>query len=248
MSKNITLKYSEHLCINCLNCIDVCKTSAHNFKIVNDKKIHTHNFEKCTHCLQCTKVCYSMACVTVGEVITIEEMKNIILEEKVYIKDNGGVTFSGGEALLQDEFIFEILKFCKENNINTAIDTAGLIDFNVLEKISKYTDVFLYDIKAYDEQIHINNTSVSNKLILKNLIQLSKIHKKIWIRIPLVKGYCKEDLIKISNFLKPLQLEKIEVLPYHTLGEGKYKTIGMEKNIFEEPTKEELDFAKNLFK
>ncbi len=157
---------------------------------------------------------------------TPQELVDKILKYKPYFKHNGGVTFSGGEPLMQKEFLIQTLKLCKENNIHTCIDTAGSI--KECEDVLKYTDLVLFDIKGTNEEIYnkITNYNIKNSLLF--LKECEKLNKKMWIRVVITPGI--NDNIEYVNslyeFIKPLKnVEKIEFLPYHTLGVHKYDDL-----------------------
>ena len=157
---------------------------------------------------------------------TPEELIKKILNYKPYFKHNGGVTFSGGEPLMQKEFLLECLKLCKENNIHTCLDTAGSI-LNV-EEILKYTDLVMFDIKGTNKDNYKNMTGFNIENSLKFLNLCGKLNKKLWIRVVIVPGIndTKEYVNELINFIKPIKnVEKIEFLPYHTLGVHKYDEL-----------------------
>lgn len=157
---------------------------------------------------------------------TPEELIKKILNYKPYFKHNGGVTFSGGEPLMQKEFLLECLKLCKKNNIHTCLDTAGSI-LNV-EEILKYTDLVMFDIKGTNKDNYKNMTGFNIENSLKFLNLCGKLNKKLWIRVVIVLGIndTKEYVNELINFIKPIKnVEKIEFLPYHTLGVHKYDEL-----------------------
>ena len=120
---------------------------------------------------------------------TLNEVMEEVLKDKVFYKNSkGGVTLSGGEPLIYADFNEALLKELKKENIHTAVDTCGYGDFKAIERISKYTDLFLYDLKLTDDEKHILYTGVSNKIILDNLLKLSKIHDNINLRLTLIEG------------------------------------------------------------
>ena len=151
--------------------------------------------DKCRGCGRCKGVtekdvgfvCFSDAKQICGKKYTAEEVFGIIQKDKpFYETSNGGVTFSGGECMLQIDFLCEILKKCKDNKIHTAVDTAGFVPWESFEKIIPYTDLFLYDIKAFNNDVHKEFTGVSNELILNNLVKLSERKANIAVRIPVI--------------------------------------------------------------
>jgi len=152
--------------------------------------------------------------------------------------------------MLQIDFLAEILKKCKENGIHTAVDTAGHIPFESFEKILPYTDLFLYDIKIINFEKHKKYVGVGNELILENLKKLFKAKVKIWIRIPVISGVNDsiEEMQLIKGFLdKNGKPEKIELLPYHAMGENKYAAIEKEAQRFAPPDNDMLNKLKAVF-
>lgn len=189
-----------------------------------------------------------------GKEYSVDEIVNEILKYKNYYK-NGGVTISGGEPLLQIDFVIEIFKRLKQYNLHTAVDTSGAtFNVNQIEKfdeLNKYTDLYLLDIKEIDEKKHIELTGKSNKNILEFAQYLSKNNKKVWIRHVIVPtiNLDKEDLIKTKEFIDTLNnVERVDVLPYHTLGVHKYKDLGLKYplEVVRTPTSEEIKFAKEI--
>lgn len=163
---------------------------------------------------------------------TPEELVKKILNYKPYFKHNGGVTFSGGEPLMQKEFLLECLKLCKKENIHTCIDTAGSIPD--CKEILKYTDLVLFDIKGTNKDNYKNMTGANIDTSLEFLNLCEKMHKKLWLRAVIVPGIndTEEYINQLINFIKPLKnVEKIELLPYHTLGVHKYTNLGINYSL-----------------
>lgn len=228
------MMFYKDKCKGCGKCAEVCPTP-----------------ENCTLCGKCTFYCPVDARKVCGREYTVDEVFAEVIKDKAYYDNSGGgVTFSGGECMLQIDFLLEILKKCKENGIHTAVDTAGHIPFESFEKILPYTDLFLYDIKMFDNQKHKKCTGVGNELILENLKKLFKSKAKIWIRIPIISDIndSVEEMQKIKDFLdengKPA---KIELLPYHAMGENKYASIGKETQRFAPPDNDMLNKLKAVF-
>jgi pyruvate formate lyase activating enzyme len=212
---------------------------------------------KCIGCEECKKEgfmpddCLGEARVLYGKTVTVDELLPILLEDKdFYETSGGGVTLSGGECLIQADFCAELLKELKRLGIHTAVDTCGFVSRNALDKVIPYTDVFLYDIKAYDEDIHIRCTGVSNKQILENLKYLNMLGKKIEIRIPYVPDFNDGQIEKIACFLAPLKnITKIRVLPYHNYAGSKYKALNINVTLPKRlPTDEEIKQATETIK
>jgi pyruvate formate lyase activating enzyme len=183
-----------------------------------------------------------------GKFYSVDELLEKVLKYKNYFGENGGVTLSGGECMIQSDFISELLKKCKENNIHTVVDTAGYVEWKEFEKVIPYTDLFLYDLKCYSEELHIKNTGVSNKLILSNLYKLSKI-SDIIVRIPIIPtvNTDENELDKMSLYLENIKKKGIELLPYHSLGEDKYKKLGIDFNKYEVPSKQDIEYYNSFF-
>lgn len=188
-----------------------------------------------------------------GTTISVSELVKEVLKYKTYIDNsNGGVTVSGGEPLLQTEFVTEFFKELKKLNIHTALDTAGSLPISdKIKELLKYTDLVLLDIKHINNEKAINLTGISNKNNLEFAKYLSNINIPVWIRQVLIPGYTddKFDLIKLKEFLNTLKnVEKVEILPYHDLGKFKWEKLGdkYELENVPSPTNEDIQKAKNL--
>ena len=214
--------------------------------------------DKCTGCGRCKGVtvedsdfiCFNDAKQLCGKKYTVDELFDIIIKDKMFYEtSNGGVTFSGGECMLQIDFLCEILKKCKDNKIHTAVDTAGFIPWENFEKAIPYTDLFLYDIKAFNNDVHKEFVGVSNELILNNLGKLLEHKANVLIRIPVIPGVndTVDEMKKIRDFLAPYKLHTVELLPYHQMGEHKYGAIGMEMTSFDIPSKEKMEELNGIF-
>lgn len=171
---------------------------------------------------------------------TADDMLSKALRYKGYWGSKGGITVSGGEPLLQIDFLTDFLKKAKEKGINTAIDTAGnpfTLEqpfFDKFNSLMEYTDLVLLDIKSTNDEIHKRLTGHSNSNILQMAKFLSKINKPVWIRYVLVPGITdnKEDLINLRGFINTLNnVDRVEVLPYHAMGEYKWKELGLEYKL-----------------
>lgn len=189
---------------------------------------------------------------------TPEDIVKEALKYRGYFSTGGGVTITGGEPLMQIDFVTEVFKLLKKNKIHTALDTSGICfdedDSLLMEKFNeliKYTDLVLLDIKHIDDNEHIKLTGKSNKNVLKFAKYLSDNNIHMWIRHVLVPTITLNDgyLIKTKEFIDTLKtVDKIEVLPYHTMGINKYKSLGIPYRLegIETPSKEEVRHAKYL--
>ncbi len=190
---------------------------------------------------------------TIGQEYTVDEVMTQIKKDIVFFEESGGgVTFSGGEPLLQYDFVMDLLKECKKLEIHTCIDTTGNIKSEKLENVASLTDLFLYDLKHIDDVQHIKYTGVSNKLILNNLKLLDELGKDIWIRFPLIPGINDDEsnLLRMMDFLSKLKnSHPISILPYHKIGSHKYERFGIDYKMegVEEQSKGDVNRIINLF-
>lgn len=219
------LAYYEHKCIQCGECVLECPAHAH--ELIDGK----HFFDRCecTACGACEKVCLGQSLKFFGRIVSVEEACKIALEDRDFFETDGGITISGGEPLLQAEFCAELFKILKKEGIHCAIDTCGSVNWKKFEIVLPYTDLFLYDLKHVDENLHIEYTGCSNKLILENLEKLAKYNVPIEIRIPIIPAFnmdtetinaIGETLSKLTNIIA------IQLLPYHDFACSKYEAIG----------------------
>ena len=166
-----------------------------------------------------------------GEQYTVKQVVEKIMRYKNYIvASNGGVTLSGGEPLLQQDFVISLFQELKKQNISTCLDTSGI--FTITDKIKQIvdlTDIFLLDIKSINDETCKWLTGSSNSLELEFAKYINEKNKRIWIRQVLVPGITdkKEDLLKLKDFLKTINVEKFEFLPYHDLGKYKWEKLGV---------------------
>ena len=179
---------------------------------------------------------------------TVDELINIVSEDIPFYKETGGVTCSGGECMLQGDFLLSFLRECKKKGINTVIDTAGCVPFESFMKIISCTDLFLYDIKCITPELHQKFTGINNARILSNLRGLLTMGANVIIRIPLIPGFnaTDDEFYKIKEFLSEFKPNGIEILPFHTMGYGKYEKLGIEYNKFNVPDIEMINHFKEI--
>ncbi len=187
-----------------------------------------------------------------GKLVTSEEVVEDIKNYKNFIK-NGGVTISGGEPLLQPEFVLDIIERCKTLGFHTALDTAGSQDLAVSQPVIDTVDLILLDIKALEPDVCEELTGMDNRHELATLDYCEQISKPVWIRHVLLPGYTLDcnRLEKLADFLKPYTcIQKIELLPFHKMGEFKWKELGMDYQLYDTPvpTYEEVQMATDIFK
>ena len=206
----------------------------------------------CTVCGKCTLYCLNDARKLCGRTMSAEEALAAVLPDRPYYDaTGGGVTVSGGECMLHVDFLEALLALCHENGLRTAVDTAGNVPFAAFERIMPHADLFLYDVKCVTEETHIAGTGVSNRLILDNLRRLLKTRAdSIIIRVPVIPGFndSEEEIGKIAAFFRVHgRPAKIELLPYHRLGENKNAALGREGFTAEPPSKELMARLNALF-
>lgn len=187
-----------------------------------------------------------------GKYESLDEIFTKVIRYKNYICPNGGVTVTGGEPLLQVKFLVELFKKLKEENIHTCIDTSGMVTItDDIKELLSYTDLVLLDIKHIDDNKCRDLVGKSNKLELEFAKYLSDNNIKMWIRQVIVPGYTdnKEDLLKLKDFIDSLKtVEKVELLPYHNIGEFKWKKLGLKYPLegIRQATDEDIKKAKEI--
>lgn len=219
---------------NCEACVSACPTGIHTISKENLKHEINQTIE-CTGCRKCEEACPDANFSIVGEVKTISELLAIIEEDRMfYDLSGGGVTLSGGEVLMQPDAAANLLMACKQEGINTAIETSGYAKLESVLQVAEFTDLFLYDIKHIDSERHYELTGVRNEMILKNLKELLHRRYNVKVRMPMLKGVNdnQKDIEGVINFLMPFRNYKnfkgIDLLPYHKMGVNKYKQLGWE--------------------
>jgi len=244
----IELMYDPKICLLCKQCISVCPTNALTFK--EEGHIDANRI-KCEKCGKCSEICPSGALLLVGRYMTVKEaIQEVKKDLFFYCKSGGGITLSGGEPTSQPEFSEAIIKSAYSMGIHTVIETCGYCSYEILQRLAKWTDLFLYDIKHVDDVKHINRTGVSNQIIIDNFKKLIDIGASVIVRIPIIPGFnatitdmrliCKV-LSNIGGFME------IHLLPYHRLGDSKAIRLGKTGKMNKKPlTKPILLSLKNI--
>ncbi len=221
--------YSEK-CLNCNRCIDVCnhKEAAESGLPNNDKY--------CIGCGKCADACYPQARQLVGKWIDKEGLLEIVKKDRAfYLQSNGGVTIGGGEPTMQSRFLSDFLKECKAISINTAIETCGYSSWKKMKSVLDYTDLLLFDIKHIDSEKHKKYTGVENELIIRNAIKAVDYVNEMIVRLPLIPGFndSYEDLNLIGEFVRQKLpgIKRVDILPYHSVGESKSMRLGREYGL-----------------
>jgi pyruvate formate lyase activating enzyme len=226
MSRDQQLISNDRKCIGCMKCAEVCPVNA----ISSIDGMRVIDWKRCNNCLECTKVCPSRALEAAADEMTVDEVFKVVAQDAPFYRNSGGgVTISGGEAMLQWEFALELFKKCKNAGFNTVLDTTAHCKWEHLEEVLDYVDLILFDVKHMDPDRHKEKTGVTNELILENLEKAAK-KTKIWIRVPLIPGYndSEENLRQVAELASRIKADKVSILPYHEYGKQKYPRVGGE--------------------
>lgn len=239
--------YDDEKCAACHRCIEHCPNNAiqidSEFGLLSDPEI-------CKGCGLCIEGCYYNARKLVGRAYSIPELMYEVCKDKsYYVNSGGGITFSGGEPLLQSEYLLAVCRACRKEQIHTAIETCGNVAWRVLRNIIDALDLIYYDFKHIDSDLHKQYTGVANELILANLKKLSAAFSPLIVRIPVIPGFNdsldtqREMFQFVKNELK--QVESIELLPFHRLGTSKYRGLGRHYRMENVPSLKKQDLAQS---
>lgn len=218
-------------CQGCGACVRSC--SQEHVLITDGRRQPT----KCSACGACVTTCPHDALKLVGQKQTVDQvMQEVMKDELFYDESGGGVSFSGGEPLLQAEFLENLLLACRRQGLHTVVDTCGYAPWSVLAKLAPLVDRFLFDVKLMDEAQHLQYTGQRNQLVLDNLRSLTQIHQQVEIRVPVIPGVNdgSENLAALTAYLRPLPILGVKLLPYHTYGAGKYAHLGRTYQLSEQ--------------
>lgn len=217
-------------CLHCDACVVVCKEKA----IIKNEAHRGVEETKCNYCGDCIQECYSEALQIIGREMSVEELVTEVEKDVDFFRESeGGVTFAGGEPFSQPDFLIDVLKGCKGRHLHTAMETCGFVSWDILERVSPYVDLFLYDIKHMNEDKHKALTGVSNRLILSNLERIAAMNQVI-VRMPLIPDINddEENIKAVATFLSRLgKIEEVHLLPYHRLGVSKYEKLKKEYKL-----------------
>ena len=185
INRDIDYLYNRNNCIGCRDCVKACQYGALTFGEDGLK----WDRDKCVFCEECIISCVNSAIQFAGKHYDVDGLMREIEKERIIFEESGGgVTLSGGEPLVQIDFVEKLVRELKARNIHVTVDTCGAVPFNHFERIVEYVDLFLYDFKIFDEYTHRKYTGKGNELIIDNLLKLDRIHKNIICRIPVIKG------------------------------------------------------------
>ena len=230
-------------CIGCGACVEVCPNDVHSF---NESGEHLLRRDRCNHCGKCVDACYSEALLMAGRETTVGEVVDILAEDRsFYETSGGGVTLSGGEPLLQNEFALSLLRCCKEEGFHTAVDTSGHLPWEAIEKALPYIDLVLYDLKSMDSEVHKQYTGSGNDRLLANLKRIDESGVPIEIRMPIIPTVndTNGSIESAGRFLTALNnIKEVRLLAYHRYAGSKYLSVGRPNHMpdVESPSKKYL--------
>lgn len=217
----IQILWDKKKCLHCHHCLEICLQKAISLK--NDNIFIDTN--KCTLCKQCINTCPQKALTSEGEIKTVQQVLDIVLQDEVFYEESdGGITLSGGEFLMQTQFAKELLIAAKEKNLHTCYETTGFCTPEKFQHIIQYIDYILFDLKHWNSQKHLEGTGVDNKLILTNMKYAISTGKKVLPRIPVIPKFndSLEDAKRFCEVLHDVGSNQCQLLPFHQFGENKY--------------------------
>ena len=234
------LLFDPARCIGCGSCFAACP----RHRMAGEA--HAIDRALCTGCGRCADGCYAGALRLCGQALSVEALWETLQADLPYYRNSGGgVTFSGGECMLQPLFLQELLALCARHHVHTAVDTAGHVPYAHFAAIRP--DLYLYDLKAVTPEVHKRLTGVDGVLIWENLRRLLADGARVLLRIPCVPDANWEELPRMAEALASLPVSQIELLPYHRLGEGKFHQLAREAALFTTPTDAQMERATALF-
>jgi len=222
--RTLDLMWFSSLCVRCGSCIKACNQEA--LRLVADKIVI--DYQKCTHNRDCVQVCPANALKMDGWETTVSEILEEIKKDRIFYREKGGVTLSGGDPLFQPDFSVAILEACKAEEINTAIETCLFADEAQVRRLIPLVDQFFVDIKILDSDTHEKTVGKKNGIILRNFEVLSQADANICVRVPIIPGYTDSDenIRAIAIYVHEMNAKtRIELLNYNPLAENKFDTL-----------------------
>jgi pyruvate formate lyase activating enzyme len=226
----------EKLCKNCGACRLACPEGAIGGGLVSDPS-------KCRGCGKCVDACVYGARKLCGEDMSVDRIIQLLLRDKAYYDESGGgVTISGGEPLYQAAGVIELIKGLKHYGLNVALDTSAFMDTERFKSILRLPDILLIDLKHMNNEQHKVITGVGNELIRENIRQTLAAGKRVIIRYPMIKGFNDDDvnIREMQLYLASIDIHSVDVIPYHDIGLGKYKALGLQFTPIEKYTDDEI--------
>jgi pyruvate formate lyase activating enzyme len=249
-SPGLERMFLANRCVRCGSCLEACEQGA----LSEGDDLLVADGEKCTLCGACAEVCYAEAQQIVGREVEVSDLVAEIERDLVfYDESGGGLTISGGEPLMQPDFLLALLQACRSREIHTALDTCGYAPWETLDRIRGYVNLFLYDLKLMDDTRHRQFTGVSNEPILANLQALSERGHRIQVRLPIIPGINddRENVELVGAFVASLpRLECVDLLPYHAIAGDKYQRLQREYDLGElqPPSTHTMDRAARILR
>lgn len=234
----------------CADCITACPEGNEEMFVISDDKIVGIDRDKCTNCTKCYDACPSDAMKLWGKEMDVSAAMEVIRKDKsFYQENNGGVTISGGEALMHPEFVSEVFTECQREGIHTCVETALHVSERVLDQVLPVTDMLITDIKHHDSEIHKQHVGVGNEKLLANMKKVADAGVPMIVRIPIIPGFNDdvEVVKKIGKFVKEELGDKVvqmQLLRFRPLGQEKYEALQMPYIM--EITKERSDFEQEI--
>jgi len=230
------LSFAPHLCAGCGECLRLCEN--HRFS----EEGHLIDRTRCSACGRCADACGGALEVMGREMTPEEVLEEVMRDEPFYRTSGGGLTVTGGDPLFRPAFTLAILKLAKEHGLHTCVETSGCAAWEHIEAIAPYTDLFLWDVKETDPELHKRFTGADNHLILDNLRRLDVLGVPIVLRCPIIPEHNDRashfsGIAALANSLKHVQ--RIDVEPYHPLGKGKSASVGLRYALEDLPSPSE---------
>jgi len=231
-------------CSGCGRCVQDCEAS-----IVKDGKSELDR-KKCQACFRCCEACPSGARKQMGYIRSVEEVMDVIKRDAVFYRESGGgVTFSGGEPFAQPQFLRQLVTACSRVGIDTAVETCGHFEWELVRDIFELLDFVFVDIKHMDDKVHRRMTGVGNLRILENIAKISRIHPETIVRVPLIEGVNadEENIRAMCEFLKNhTSVAGVELIPYHDYGGAKFSAVGESGRSFSAPDEAKMQDIRRM--
>ncbi len=228
LSAKPQMGFIENLCAKCGKCLEACTNKA----IQHTEGAHRIDYSRCKACGSCRDQCYYGALVRYGDSMTVAEVWDAVMRDKIfYDESGGGVTVSGGETVLHPSFVRELFELCRRERIDACVETCGCVDPEALLEVIPVADHFLFDLKLMDSEAHREHTGQPNSRILKNAALLIEHGADVLFRQPLVPGVNDsiENIEATARFLASLgkNAGRLQIMPFHRMGQSKYKALDM---------------------
>lgn len=244
--------YRNTLCVGCAACIPACPQNA--ISMGPHGKVNV-DFSRCNNCGICAEKCAPTAHTIAGERMTALEAFRQVNADALFYGTEGGITITGGEPMLQPDFVYALLTLSREAGFTTAMETCGFAPWQTVSRLAKLTDTFLYDLKCMDPRLHNRYTGQDNAITLSNLQKLSdECESVIIVRAPIICGCndSEENIHAMGQFVhdKVKRCHEIHLLPYHNLGECKYEQLGYGEQPcrFEVPTEARMEMLRAILR